>query len=161
MQLTRKLWGLKMGLMAKTIRDQIIEKAYWKKVNRVQKQFSFSQEDITTLARYEEVILRLERMMLNLEKFEEDESLESVEIYINGLFVYEQNVVNGGLIDALPDEGFKIEVVEILLNNKLAILVKDKDVLLNQLDKVVHKKLINELKETYVWKRITGTTEKD
>jgi hypothetical protein len=144
--------------MAKSIREQLLERNYWKKVNLVREELAINSSDINLLSRYEDTILRLERLALKLDRFQADETLELVSLYFNGIFVYEQNVLTGALINALPNYYSDIRILEILLNEKLAIICEPKRVILNMLDEKEHQHLIKQLRSTDIWEQMTRQT---
>jgi len=151
-----------MEPMVKSIKEQLLERNYWRKVKLVQQQLNLSSEDIDLVSRYEDVIERLERLALGLDKFDNDEPLESIAIYVNGVFVYEEDFNNGSLINALPSRhDLDIRIVEIVVNEKLAIIVEQRRAILNMLDRDNHYDLVNKLRSTSIWQQITGRTTKD
>jgi len=151
-----------MEPMVKSIKEQLLERNYWRKVKLVQQQLNLSSEDIDLVSRYEDVIERLERLALGLDKFDNDEPLESIAIYVNGVFVYEEDFNNGSLINALPSRhDLDIRIVEIVVNEKLAIVVERRRAILNMLDRDNHYDLVNKLRSTSIWQQITGRTTKD
>jgi len=147
--------------MSKPIRDSLLERNYRKKVNLVQQKLGVSNEDIRLLSRYEETILRMERLALGLDRFTNDEQLELVSIYFNGIFVYEQNILTGAFINALPRRYSDIRILEILLNEKLGIICETNKIILNMLNPQEHQNLINQLRATDIWQQMIRPTMVD
>jgi len=141
--------------MVRTIKDQIKEKKHWKKVDLVRNSFSFNDEDIKLVGNYEETINRLELIATETDKMI-SENLESISIYTDGIFVYEEDVKTNSFIDALPRQFHNVSIIEIVINGKLAILASRKKIIFNILNKKVHENLIKQLERSFIWQLITN-----
>jgi hypothetical protein len=144
------VWNLSQP---KTIKEQMLARIYKRQVERVQERFKIGINDLDVLVAHAEIIHRLDKLPTDSNPIE-DETVNTISIYVNGIFVYEEDVQNGCFINALPQYYKNFRTLEICLNDKLITVMSRERVIINFLNPERHPQLVEGLRGSIAWRHL-------